>query len=65
MKVLGLLEVWEEMTKNWLLLHFLVRSKNYTFLETLEQYKTIEHSVYFFFFQIFCGFLGPEYYEVS
>ena len=30
-------------------LDFLVRSKNYTFLETLEHYKLNEHSVQFLF----------------
>ena len=33
--------VLEEMAKNWLPLDLLVRSKNYTFWETLEHYKKL------------------------
>ena len=40
---------WEQMAKQWILLNFLVRSKNYTFSETLEHYKKTEHSAQFFF----------------
>ena len=37
------------MVKNWLPLDFLVRSKNYTFSETLDNYKKTDHSVQVFF----------------
>ena len=51
---------WEQMAKQWILLNFLVRSKNYTFSETLEHYKRL--SIVLNFFRTFCGFSGPKYY---
>ena len=39
---------WEQMAKQWILLNFLVRSKNYTFSETLEHYKRLSIVLNFF-----------------
>ena len=53
-----------EFYEKYLLCDFFVRSKSYTFLESLGYCKKKNWTCCPIFFGTFCGFLGPEYDDV-